>query len=461
MSLKSLWGRAVRFAVIIKKASICLWKVFVSLFDRDNWIVLYKYLNDYNNLTHKPVAAEALLSDSGYLREEIPKRLSRSGRKFLLVTHELSRTGAPQALLHLAASIRDEYDSLPFVISPVDGPMREEFEKIGCLVIIDRFVNSRHPSNHLPQWLLAAFDVVVANSVVLLNFLYYRGNICQRLVSWMHETESSFNKYMLKHYRNVLPYLRETPFTIWCGSVNNLSLAHVFGKEGEVLFYGVPDAVNGLVKENRPDKKTVFLLAGAIIERKGQEVFVNAVGNLPQAVRSKAIFRIVGSVEPTDEKYAKKVNDLASIFPEIIFTPSVPLDELFAIYRQSDVLVSASLDDPLPVVVTYGLMFGMPCLVTDAIGHAQALAGEDCLDVVPTNDAFALARRMEFFIEHPESIAEWKEKSRSAYERHFSMSGFRNNFRRLLDKVLEAPPAWTLHKASPTLPTNTICEETL
>jgi hypothetical protein len=70
------------------------------------------------------------------LYEENEKYLENS-RKILLVIHEFSRTGAPRAVLYLAQALFKFHRIRPVIISPIDGPIRGEFEKNGFPTIVE------------------------------------------------------------------------------------------------------------------------------------------------------------------------------------------------------------------------------------------------------------------------------------------------------------------------------------
>ena len=57
-------------------------------------------------------------------------------RKILLISHQLSRTGAPIALLNVARLLREEGNDLT-LISLEEGPLRDEFESIGVEVAVE------------------------------------------------------------------------------------------------------------------------------------------------------------------------------------------------------------------------------------------------------------------------------------------------------------------------------------
>jgi glycosyltransferase involved in cell wall biosynthesis len=352
-----------------------------------------------------------------------------SENRVLLVTHELSRTGAPQALLQMARVLQKKFAVTPVVISPTDGPLRAAFEETGMHVIVYKTIFSLSYDINLKNFIYL-FNIVIVNSMVSLNFIINHAMVCKHLYLWLHETEMSFNLHMRKFFKNYISQLRMLRFSVWCGSVYSHSLAEVFGKKGDLLLYCIDKHV--LPEKAEHAEEMIFLIAGSIDARKGQHVFIKAVELLPAELRSKAKFYIIGSPGNANSKYAKNIFTTAGKFREIIMLPNMPLQELLSYYSKAHVLVSASFDDPMPIVVTYGLMFGMPCVVTDAVGHAAILKNGQDIDVVPVGDAAALSANMRSYIEHPEYLAKFGDSPCRAFDKYFSVQGFTANLRKLL-----------------------------
>jgi glycosyltransferase involved in cell wall biosynthesis len=366
-------------------------------------------------------------------------RALESKNNILLVTHELARTGAPRALLHMAQTIRREFGASPVILSPSDGPMRPAFEQAGAFVLVHPTVFRQTDSFF--QSFASSCSAVIVNGIGSTGFLLHNASSCKRLHWWLHETTRSFDAYIRPYWGKDLAGLAGIPFSVWCGSPQSLSLARVFGRRGELLLYGIPEeegeAAPALPK---PRGEPTFLLAGTVQPRKGQDIFVKAVGLLPEAARKKARFRIIGDHEPTELSYAQSVAEAAAKFPEITLLPNMPLQELLAHYREADIPVSASLDDPMPIVITYGLMFGMPCIVSDAIGHALLPEAKDAVDVVPAGNAEALSAAMRAFIENPGRMEDYRDRARRVFEQYFSMRGFAARLGELLGAGAPARP---------------------
>ena len=104
-------------------------------------------------------------------------------RRILLVSHELSRSGAPVALANLARYlVRAGY--APAVLAPVDGPLRAVFEAIGIEVQVDpaALVDARVTANRL-----TGFGVVIANTILAWRAVYAARARQVPCLWWIHE----------------------------------------------------------------------------------------------------------------------------------------------------------------------------------------------------------------------------------------------------------------------------------
>ncbi|MBA2242036.1 MAG: glycosyltransferase, partial [Chthoniobacterales bacterium] len=85
----------------------------------------------------------------------------RNGPDLLVVSHDLSWSGAPLILLHIALWCR-EHGFFVVVMSPQDGPLRTKFFEAGVPVLVDPLITEGHSS--LREF-MREFDCVVASTI--------------------------------------------------------------------------------------------------------------------------------------------------------------------------------------------------------------------------------------------------------------------------------------------------------
>ena len=72
--------------------------------------------------------------------------------------------------------------------------------------------------------------------------------------------------------------------------------------------------------------------------------------------------------EGTGYYYQKFLNKIGSI-NNVQYIKYVPRDKIDEYYYQADAFICVSASDSLPVVVTEAFMFGVPCIVSNGVGH--------------------------------------------------------------------------------------------
>jgi glycosyltransferase involved in cell wall biosynthesis len=352
--------------------------------------------------------------------------------KILLVVHEFSRTGAPYAALYLARAFFSLRDVRATVISPLDGPMREVFEQEGFPTIVDPLLFSYSSYSSEACEFVANFEQVIVSSLAAFGFIRYFRGIAKHLTWWLHETDTGFTS--VANIATDLPLLFACCESIWLCSPLCFPIALRYTSQDKLhlLFYGCKD----MAISHRPHEsgKMVFSIVGSMEPRKGQDIFLNAIEQLPEELRAKAIFRIIGSplAFKGSEIFYQEVLTKAARIPEVECFESMSQEKLLAFYAETDVLVSASRDDPMPIVVTEGLMFSNVCLCSSAIGHAQLLEnGKDGL-IFTTESAEDLAEKMAELLQNPAELATLGAAGRQLYEKYFLMSSFASNVKNLM-----------------------------
>ncbi|TAN64845.1 MAG: glycosyltransferase [Methylobacter sp.] len=352
--------------------------------------------------------------------------------KILLVVHDFSRTGAPYAVLYLARALFSLYGVRPVVISPKEGPIREEFEQEGFPTIVDPLLFDCQDYSSEARDFVVTFERVIVTSLGSFSFIHYFKDISKHLTWWIHETDVGFNA--VANMTSDLPLLFAACESIWLGSplCFPLALQYTSQEKLHLLLYGCSDTAI----PNRPHKsgKIVFSLVGSVEPRKGQDVFLDAIGRLPEELRAKAVFRIIGSPLPYHESiiFYKEVSAKAALIPEVECIENMPSDKLLEFYAETNVLVSASRDDPMPIVITQGLMFSKACLCSSSIGHAQLLENRKNGLIFTNESAEELSGKMVFLLQNPTELAALGVAGREVYEQYFLMSSFVGNVGNLI-----------------------------
>ncbi len=340
--------------------------------------------------------------------------------RVLLISHELSMTGAPIQLKELASVIAG-LGYKPVVFSVAGGPLLYEFLDKGMVVICgEGSVTDSEWLKRLIKW----FDIVFVNTFILAPLVNFFAPMVSNLFWWIHESSFLFTKECCAGIPNS-PSLK----IIAAGSRSRDHIEKYMDRSSYILNICIPDY--GMSLNARKDK-TIFLWAGILYWNKAPEVLLRAVLALPSEYLAVSEFFIVGS-NNSGSAYIELLNELERQLTNIHYISEVPHDELMQIMDEVDAVVVTSIEETTSMVAVEGLMKGKTVICSDGCGIAEYLEdGEDAF-IHPVNDSNILCEKIKFIIDNPEETSEIARKGRAVYERFYSEKAFKENVERLLN----------------------------
>ncbi|MEO8732128.1 MAG: glycosyltransferase [Rhodoferax sp.] len=360
------------------------------------------------------------------------EKFSKNSGKILLVAHEFSLTGAPRAVLYLGHAIHENFKIYPEIISPFDGPIRHEFEKNGFPTVVAPWLMHELGGDSEQSKFISSFDIVVVTSISAYYVVRHIEKYANKLIWWIHEDANGF-EHIRSSYAPDLTRLFERCDAVWLGSpVCALPVLEIVTSDKvHPLVYGCNDVA--LPSHSHESGSMVFTLVGTVEPRKGQDIFLSAIEQLPENLRSKAKFRIIGSpYSEWTEVFHKQILARASNIAEVEYLPSMPFDKLLGYYAETDVIVSTSRADPMPISITQGLMFSKPCLYSSAIGHASFLENGKSGLIFESESVQELVEKIAWFLKNPDELRPMGASGRRVYENVFLMEVFSKNIANLL-----------------------------
>ena len=170
-----------------------------------------------------------------------------------------------------------------------------------------------------------------------------------------------------------------------------------------VLNYGIPDPGVGPERNaEREIEQVRFLLLGTIEQRKGQQIFLQALRQLPAEILQHAHFEIVG--RPHDLELTAEIKAAVREISESFLRRERTHEQALALSADADVMVSASWDETGPLIVIEALALGTPILSTSVGAVAENLIGEEAGLFFPPGNATALAEAIQRLVREPELI---------------------------------------------------------
>lgn len=352
-------------------------------------------------------------------------------RKVLVLSHELSLTGAPIVLRHAVHILREENFQI-VVMCPVDGPLRKAFLLENVPVII------RDDLDESDEWLRWAdeFDLILVNTVVPFRQIQQLGNIQKPVMWWLHDAKSGYQDYL----RHVLPDTISENIYIYSVSKYADDAMKTFRPKykSDLLFYGLQD--NGteelvpISKIKGAEGKKVFVSVGTVIHRKGQDILTEAIRLLPDSARKQCFFLFVGKC--IDHNIFKYIKDLERDYPEEVRQiDAVPHEEIFDLYRQATAVICSSRDDPLPTFMAETMMVSGVCICSENTGTASVIRHGENGFLYEKDNPRKLAKCIRMAAES-DNLDSIKAESRKTFEQYFTLEIFRKNLMKCVEDCI-------------------------
>lgn len=348
---------------------------------------------------------------------------THAGPDVLLVSHEMSLTGAPLMLLYAARAIR-ESGGFPVVVAPEDGPMRAEFQRAGIAVIIDASLRDNH---FLFERFARNFDLALVNTSVLQGVAAQLSAIpILRTVWWAHESE------LLASTLKDLPAIAWEHVRLICVS----DYARGFlppGMTADLLRYGIPDAAPASARAPAPGAPLTFVVSGTIEPRKGQDLLVEAVALLPPAIRAECRFVLSGKLWEPHREYWNGILARMSDLPQIEFLGLLDHGSNLDMIGAADVLLCCSRDESVSIVVMEAAMLSKPAIISDRVGAAEFLA-PDARFVFESGNAAALAAQIREAHARRHDLPRMGAAARRDFERRMTFDRFAQDLLAILSE---------------------------
>ena len=290
--------------------------------------------------------------------------------------------------------------------------MFESFEEMPWLPDVDHVIINTYQMNHCLKNL----------------------NFKKKVIWWIHEAMNYYDD-------NIRMYGSLSYKDICCANIYAVSqfarksfLSYYPKSEVGILEYGIPDENIKYKPIKAEHSRIIFAMVGTICPRKGQDIFIRAIAILPQNIRAQCDFWIVGDID--DELFNEKIRMQGAEISNLHFQKGMDHNALLNFYNEVDIIVSASRQDPLPIVITEGLMLGKLCIISDGIGTMNYVNSQEVMSFQSEN-AEDLASKIEFVVNNRVILKYISPIARYAYERNFSLNAFADKMLVAMEKTSE------------------------
>lgn len=361
------------------------------------------------------------------------RTISKQKRTFLLISHELSQTGAPRALFNLAIVIK-KLGGYPVILSIGAGALFDEVVKSGisCKVAPLAFNECFNKNFYeITQEYILNFELVLFNTIVVLHKVENIKSLPIKKVCWIHDGAYGFS---CCPNTDKFPYYYSLYDSIYVVGNYTKKVAETYGKgkfSMQNLLYGIDDiSSKSLLSEEKKQKDSSYLtmvLAGTIDKRKGQDILIESLDLIPHDILNQLKIIIVGS--PADSTIVDKIKNCPHAC--VILSETLAHDKLLELFASMDMLICPSIDDPMPIVCTEAMMFSKPVIVSENTGTASLITHGVHGYVIKPNNPDSLAESIIQAVQAKESLPAMGKKARQIYEQYFTSEIFEKRVREL------------------------------
>ncbi len=359
----------------------------------------------------------------------VAKAQRKAGQKILLITFNLEDAGAPLMFLYLAQSLHKKGYNVS-VLSYAGGRHEKDLKRANIPYLISKKL---YDGTTEAKKLFSSFDVIISGRIPKVYF----PSLEYKFIWWDHGLLDCLPKILLpKEEQRNDPSLRDLSFimsqakdVVFVSPLQQQKLAACRKLPSEVIHNGIlpttaksSDPIIKNIQKAKKAGKIVFVTVGSVDLIKGHDILINAVKLLEDPYRKKAAFFIVGKEK--NEKYAKFLHKKSKDMPEIIWAGPIMHEKIGGIYESADVLLVPSRSDTAPLVVQEAAEHYMPSVITDNVGSTFITKDGQSGFVIPTENPKALAEKIRFFIDNPDSIEKFGKISRQNYEEYSSFDVF-------------------------------------
>jgi GT2 family glycosyltransferase len=353
--------------------------------------------------------------------------------RVLLVGHELSSTGAPAMLVEVASALK-RAGMLVVIAVAAGGPLVDDCLAQGLPVVVDEAILQE---SERASRFIAGFDIVGANTVLswpIVHAAHRAGKPCVWFVQ-----ESRFGVPEIQRAGRRARSAFKVADRVVFPSRSAAEWYREFGGAHVVVHYGIEDPSRRVSADppfERLDDDRYVVHSGSLEARKGADVLVDAVRQLPPDLASRLHVFLLGRFLYDD--YVESLRERARGMPSIVLAGEVPRDTGLTYVANADVFVCTSRDESGPVVVLEAMALARP-VVSTAVGvAAEVIHSGDNGILVPVDDVKAVAEALERLLRDEVGRRRLGEAARQTYTSRLTQERYGEEIVGIFREVLSA-----------------------
>ncbi|MGA2605169.1 MAG: glycosyltransferase [Verrucomicrobiia bacterium] len=306
----------------------------------------------------------------------------------LMVSHDLTSSGAPITLSRLAVHLRDA-GYFVTVVSPESGALLSYYEQHKIPVVIDPLILCMPAA---VSTLLKNFDLIMPNTILGAEVVHAAKSMDKPCLWLVHE--SRFGQQLASDDPSVASALGLANVVVFpsdhtrqlyqrfCRGNAHLALHHGLGPRSEAHRPALAKA----------GSKLIVVQVGSMEPRKGQDLLLKSIAALPAEIAENCEFYLLGRV--LDHGFFAELQQAAQGWNQIHFLGETSHEESLSYIQAADVLVCSSRDESWGLVVVEAMAAGK-AIVSTAVGAVPEFIQHEVSGlIVPVEDPDAMAQAL-------------------------------------------------------------------
>ena len=305
-------------------------------------------------------------------------------KNLLLLSHNLDLGGAPFFLLNLAKGfLLKNYEV--HLVSPQDGPLKDEFENNGIRVSVFDFNKNSGVKDIIRYCDTNHIDLIFFNTILMHGLIIDLKKLEIPFVWAIHESE-------IDHYEEILKFKKESfsrcnKIIFAAEETKKLYLEYLDGEDHvKIIPNGIDWQAIKIFKQKYSQSSlrkkyghtksdTIVVSVGTVCERKGQYEFVQAALYLLRSDlidKKHTFFYVVGYKEIYD--YGQQLKKMIKSFGcEDNIRLIGETKGIFDYYHIPDIFVCTSYIESFPLVILEAMAFEKAIISTDVYGIKEQI----------------------------------------------------------------------------------------
>lgn len=391
----------------------------------------------------------------------------------ILYIHDSGRLGgAGNILIHLLNGL-DKEKYQPRVVCGSDGPLVERLQHFGIPVVVVDLFRLQTIGNRAGFWIprlgplwqnigymwlsvkrlqaylrTTSYDLIHSNGLVAnLVTSLATVNDSRPLIWYEHGIQPpGFRRVIYSIFANLSP----RRMIAVSNAVRNAYLPYLWNKDKIITVYNGLESIiidSKLTEESQDIRKALgmsksaqlVVMASLFMPWKGHEILIHAAKQLESSF-SNVYFLILGDASsPVQHAYKER---LLALIESLGLSEQVCFlgfrRDVFSIFRQANIVVSASLQpDPFPTVILEAMHAGKPVVATAIGGQVEMVQDGETGKLVPPGNPTELANALNWLLSHPERACAMGLAGQRRVNDHFSYKNFVKGVQSVYDKFLQ------------------------